>query len=417
LLGTEGVKRDRSLVSDSAGRIWVSTNRGISVVNPAWLVDDLPTVIPHIQAVVVDGDPLAIADTLQVPARRKRIIIGYVGLSLSFPERVMFRYKLDGFDQDWTQPMAAREAVYTNLEPRSYRFHVTASNDYGVWNSPEVAMTIQVEPSFWQTWWFRLTCGVVILVASAGTYVYRLSQISSEFKLRLEERLAERTRIAQEIHDTLLQGFLSASMQLHVARGRLPADSPAMPPLSRAIDLIQQSGQEGRMTLRGLRSPQDESMDLVQAFSCLPREFDSAGKATFQVKVVGSQRPLQPLLRDEVYRIGREALVNAFRHSRGTQIELELDFEDKRFGLVVRDDGTGIDPGMIEMGRDGHWGLRGMRERAEKIGAKLSFWSSSVAGTEVILSVPAHLAYQSQSPNGSWRWILSLFALNFNKSQ
>ncbi len=409
LAGTAGVNRSRSIVCDAAGRIWVSTNRGISVVNPAWLNVTPRPVLAHIQGVSADNNVLGADDAITIPANRKRITIRYVGLSLADPERVKLRYKLDAFDRDWTDAQSAREAVYTNLGPGSYDFHVKANEAYGTWDSPEAMVRLQVEAAFWQAWWFRLSMGLAALLLARLVYETRLKQVSNRLKLRYEERLAERTRIAQELHDTLLQGFLSASMQLHVAQGRLGSDSPAMPPLQRAIELIDQAGREGRTTLRGLRSSQGDLPDLEKVFSCLPLELGSSDTMAFRVIVVGPQRTLKPELRDEVYRIGREAVLNAFRHSQGKHVEMELDYSEGKFQLVVRDDGTGIDEHLLESGLDGHWGLTGMRERAQTIGGHLSFWSSAAAGTEVVLAIPAHIAYQAQPPGGSRRWIRALF--------
>jgi signal transduction histidine kinase len=229
----------------------------------------------------------------------------------------------------------------------------------------------------------------------------RLRQLTKRLNLRFEERLGERTRIAQELHDTLLQGFLSASMQVHVAADGLPEDSHVKPILSRALQLMGQVIEEGRNAVRGLRSSQSGSLDLEQAFSRVPQELvlqEQAGEQlTFRVIVEGEQRPLHPLLRDEVYRIGREALINAFRHAQAKKIEIELKYSARQLRVLVRDDGCGIDPQILRFGSDGHWGLSGMRERADRIGARLHVFSSASAGTEVELDIPGHIAFQGQS--------------------
>jgi signal transduction histidine kinase len=217
-----------------------------------------------------------------------------------------------------------------------------------------------------------------------------------------EERLAERTRIAQELHDTLLQGFLSASMQLHVAVDRLPPDSPARSSLGRILQLMSQVIQEGRNAVQGLRSHQSASLNLEQAFAHVQDELPMQDDVGFRVIVDGQPRPLHPVLRDEVYRIGREALTNAFQHSRAKNVEIELEYAPSQLRVLVRDNGCGIDPQLLQSGREGHWGLPGMRERAERIGAKLHVWSSSAAGTEVELSVPSHVAFQSAGHSPRW---------------
>jgi len=227
-------------------------------------------------------------------------------------------------------------------------------------------------------------------------YFFRLLPTFGEMRARLEERLAERTRIAQDLHDTVLQGILSAAMQLHVAVDQLPANSPAQLRLSRVLELMRHLMEEGRNAIRGLRSSNSDSDDLGQAFSRIPQDLGIEAQIDFRVIVLGSARKLHPLIRDEVYHIGREALVNAFRHARATCIEVELEYAPKRFRIVVRDNGCGIDPQVLHSGREGHWGLPGMRERAERVGGRLRVWSRAAAGTEVEMSVPSSIAFESR---------------------
>jgi signal transduction histidine kinase len=281
------------------------------------------------------------------------------------------------------------------LGPGTYRFHLLASNSYGQWNGSETVFGFEVEPAFWQTWWFRSTLAVLLASIAYVFYRLRLHRLTQQLNMRFEERLAERTRIAQELHDTLLQGFLSASMQLHVADDQLPADSPAKPLINRVLALMGRVIDEGRNAVRGLRSGNEDSYDLGQAFSRVAQELVTQQEVDFRVVMEGLPRALHPVIRDEVYRIGRESVVNAFRHSRASKIEVEVDYSAGNLRILVRDNGCGIDPQVLRAGRDGHWGLRGMRERAEKVGAKLRVWSRASAGTEVELTVPGHVAFQS----------------------
>ena len=232
-------------------------------------------------------------------------------------------------------------------------------------------------------------------LAYKSPYLFRLRPTFGEMRVRLEERAAERTRIAQDLHDRVLQSVASAAMQLDVALDQLPANSPAKLRLSRVLELMRHVMEEGRNAVRGLRSSNSDSDDLGQAFSQIPQDLGIEVQIDFRVIVLGSARKLHPLIRDEVYRIGREALVNAFRHSRASCIEIELEYASKRFRIVVRDDGCGIDPQVLHAGREGHWGLPGMRERAERVGARLRVWSRAAAGTEVALSVPNSIAFES----------------------
>jgi signal transduction histidine kinase len=234
----------------------------------------------------------------------------------------------------------------------------------------------------------------------------RLLALTKRLNFRFEERLAERTRIAQELHDTLLQGFLSASMQLHVADDHLPADSKAKPLVGRVLELMNNVIEEGRNAVRGLRLSSGGSEDLEQAFSHVREELAVAQGSAFRVLIEGETRMLHRVIREEVYRIGREALVNAFRHSRASNIELELEYASSYLRLLVRDNGSGIDPQVVRKGREGHWGLSGMRERAERIGARFRVLSGASIGTEIELSVPGHIAFQFPSSAGRWGWLL-----------
>jgi signal transduction histidine kinase/ligand-binding sensor domain-containing protein len=409
LPSSEGVNRSRSVVSDSRGRIWISLKGGLSVVDPSHLVTSWLPAIPHVEAVMADEVAISPIDRMRIPAAHKRITFAYTALSLAIPERIRFRYFLDGFDRQWSEPGAAREAVYTNLSPGTYRFRLLASNSYGEWNGTESILSFEVEPAFWQTWWFRSM--LALLMASIVLVIYRLHlhRLTQELNMRFEERLVERTRIAQELHDTLLQGFLSASMQLHLVNDQLPADSPAKPLMNRVLKLMGRVIEEGRNAVRGLRSTHDDSHNLGQAFSRVAQELVIPEAVEFRVLVEGMPRALHPVIRDEVYRVGRESLVNAFRHSHASKIEVEVDYSAGSLRIRVRDNGCGIDPQVACTGLDGHWGLPGMRERAEKIGGKLRVWSRAAAGTEIELTVPGHVAFQSHASARPLHWFARLY--------
>jgi signal transduction histidine kinase/ligand-binding sensor domain-containing protein len=405
LRSVEGVRRDRSLAPDSLGRIWFSMTNGISVVDPARLINSPVPAIVQVQTVSADNNTVDLHGSIHIPAPPRRITFAYSGLSLWAPERVRFRYQLDGYESGWSEPTAGREAAYTNLGPGAYRFRVIASNPDGVWNPTETAIGFVVEPLFWQTWWFRVAALATAALAFLALYRLRLRQLTRSLNVRFEERLAERTRIAQELHDTLLQGFLSASMQLHVAVDNLPEDSPSKALLSRVLERMRQVIDEGRNAVRGLRSSRGPSLDLEQTFSQIAQELHISEDIGFRVIVEGEPRPLHPVLRDEVYRIGREALVNAFRHSQAKEVDLEIKYAAKQMRVLVRDNGCGIDPHVLESGREGHWGLPGMRERAEKIGGRLRVWSRAAAGTEVELSIPGHVAFERPPSGRIPKWL------------
>jgi signal transduction histidine kinase len=397
------VKRNRSVVADSQGRIWFSTSRGVAVVDPSHIMNHPTPALPHIEAILADNDPITVGELVRIPSSRKRITFRYSGLSLAVPERVRFRYSLDSFDRGWSEPTAAREAVYTNLSPGSYRFRVIASNSYGQWNDSEAAVSLEVDPAYYQTIWFRSLCVAAFLVLLAAAYQLRLRQLSREFNLRLEERVAERTRIARDLHDTLLQSFHGLLPRFQAVQNLLPGrTAEAQQVLEAAVDDAAQAITEARDAVQDLRSSTTVTNDLAEAIEVLGEELrayqtSANGSATdFSVRVDGTAQHLHPMLRDEIYRITGEALRNAFHHARARRIEVEIQYDTREVRTRVRDDGIGIDATVLSQeGRAGHFGLRGMRERSKGIGGRLDVWSERGAGTEVELTIPASVAYGS----------------------
>jgi signal transduction histidine kinase/ligand-binding sensor domain-containing protein len=412
LRGTEGVKRFRSVIADTNGRVWVSTNGGLSAVSLARGAEESPPAQVHITEVSADGSSLDVRDPLRIPSAKERITFRFVGLSLRNPDRVRYRYRLDAFDQEWSEASANREAAYGNLRPGSYRFLVMACNSDGIWDGAEARIAFSVEPTLMQTWWFRvlLLVGAGLLVAAI--YQFRMHQRSQRLAVRFEERLAERTRIARELHDTLLQSFQGLLMRFQAVSNELAEGEPKQE-LDEAIERAARAITEGRDAVQGLRSSVAESNDLAAALGALGKELaaDESRPPEFTMQVEGARRDLHPVLRDEVYRVAGEALRNAFRHADARRIEVEIRYDERQFRLRVRDDGKGIDPRLLaDSGTTGHFGLRGIRERAERVGAKLTVWSSDPrsdgelqSGTEVELSIPAARAYERfRAPHRSW---------------
>jgi signal transduction histidine kinase len=370
-------------------------SRGLSVVDPSQLLNSSVPAIAHVEVISADGNPIDIGESVRIPASRKKITLSYSGLSFAAPQRIRFRYFLDGFDHGWSEPVAAREAVYTNLAPGSYRFRVTASNSDGAWNGLETAVSFEVEPAYYQTTWFRASCVVLFLVLLWALYQFRVHQLARQFNVGLEARVSERTRIARELHDTLLQSFQGLMFRFQAARDMLPRRSEeAMQALDGALTRAEQAIAEGRAAIQDLRSEPAGQTDLEHLLKAMGQELASSQDANrdspnFNVTVEGERQSLSPILQDEIYRIGRELLRNAFQHAGASQIESEIRYDDRVFRLRIRDDGKGIDPKLLEEGaRPGHRGLPGIRERAKRIGARLDFWSEAGAGTEIQLIVP-----------------------------
>jgi signal transduction histidine kinase/ligand-binding sensor domain-containing protein len=399
LRGIEGVRRHRSLVTDGLGRIWLSTDRGLAVADPTRLRNAEP-IAAHVVGVAADGSALSLGEPVRVPAGRRTITFHFDGVSLSDPERLRFRYRLDGFDDDWSEPTLSREARYTNLTPGSYLFRARAFALGRSWRGPETALRLDVEPTLLEKGWVRLLALLTAGMVLAGLYRLRVHMFTRRLHVLFEERLAERLRIAHDLHDTLLQGLVGASMQLHVAGEQLAPDSPARPLLSRVQELMGRVLADGRDAVSDLRSAAADRGDLGAALARAWEEVATESGPELRAIVVGEPRPLRPDSWDEVYRIAREALVNALRHARARQVEIELDYGPRGIRILVRDDGVGIDAEVLRSGRQGHFGLTGMRERAERIGARFTVRSAKDAGTEVDVFVRGGLAFRSTPRTG-----------------
>jgi signal transduction histidine kinase/ligand-binding sensor domain-containing protein len=407
LPGVQGVRRDRSVVTGSNGHIWLSLTRGLATADPFTIARNAAPVTVRIATVSAGGKMVNLTDSATLSPGTRSVTFNYADSNLSVPQRVRFRYTLDGSGQPWSDDVALRQVVFTNLGPGAYRFRIVASNGAGLWNGPETVVPFVVAPALWQTWWFRIVCLAMGCVAIIAMYRLRMAQLTQRLNVRFNDRLTERTRIAQELHDTLLQGVLSANLQLDVVEDRTPQDSPTKPMLKRVLELLSQVTREGRDALRGLRTADRHSLSLEASLSRVCQEFAADEKTSYRVASNAASRSLRPLIRDEIYRIGREAVVNAFLHAQASRIEVQLEYANRFIRLLVRDDGCGIDTRILDTGREGHWGLLGMRERSESIGATLKLRSRNGAGTEVELTVPATVAYESQSPTSVFwgvRW-------------
>jgi len=403
------------------GRLYFGGDNGLSAFDPNKLADNPippPVVLTDFEVfnkqVKIGGrdSPLRqainVASSITLHYDQSVFRFQFAALNYTAPQKNQYAYKLDRFDRGWQYTDAAsRFATYTHLDPGDYTFRVKASNNDGVWNEQGVALHIQILPPWWGTTWFRVLCAAIVLALLFAAYQFRVRQLHREFALTLEARVGERTRIARELHDTLLQSFHGLLLRFQTASQLLP-DRPieAKEKLDSTIERAADAITEGRDAVQGLRESTVQRNDLAQAVNTLGEGLaadpENGRPAAFRVSVEGEPRDLHPILRDEIYRIAAEALRNAFRHAQARQVEVEIRYDDEQFRLRVRDDGKGIDPAVLSgQGREGHYGLPGVRERANAIGGKLSVWSEVGAGTEVELRIPASTAYAT-TRRGSW---------------
>jgi ligand-binding sensor domain-containing protein len=394
------LRRTRCLVTDSSGKVWAGTKGGLRVTTAAYVRHRAVPTIVDIESIVTDAGAADIRSP-RVPAPQRRIVFNYNGLNFAAPDRIRFRYRLDGYDKDWNDPVAVRQAVYTNLDPATYRFRLIASNSEGEWSSNEASVSLQIEPALWQTWWFRSLCLIASAVLVWCVYTFRTRQIAAKHSLIFEGRVAERMRIAQDLHDTLLQSFHALMLRFQAVSNMLPNQPDnAKELLDTAIDRAAEALTESRHAVQKLRTPSVGSTDLAEVLTRLGDELRDAHSSltpvpSFRVLVEGVPQTVNPLVRDDLYRIGREAIGNAFRHAHARQVEVELLYERDTLALRVRDDGVGMESRLVARGRrDGHWGLPGMRERTRELGGRFTVWSELRQGTEIEASIPGRVAYR-----------------------
>jgi signal transduction histidine kinase/ligand-binding sensor domain-containing protein len=371
---------------DHAGRLWFSTIKGVATIDPEHMPTNRHPPPAVVEQVRVDGESVAAWPPPSLPPGRSRFDFHYAGLSFVAPEKVRYRYMLEGFDKDWVDGGDRRVAYYTNLGPGEYVFKVIAANNDGVWSSRPATFSFRLRPHFYRTYWFYALVVVGLGLLGWQLYALRLRQVRERYAAVLQER----NRIAREIHDNLAQEILGISVQLEiVARTMGSAPDAARKHLDRARALVRSSVAEARRYVWDLRSQSLDERDLPAALAEMTRRLTAESGVQTQFNVGGTFRPLAPQVENNLLRIGQEAVGNAVRHAQAKTLSVSLEFGAREVRLEVKDDGRGFDPAAYnDGGRGGHFGLVGMRERAEQMGGEARVNSTPGAGTEVTVRVP-----------------------------
>ena len=378
------------------GRLWFANGQAVQVFDPARLGrNDLPPLV-HIEQVIADRQIYPATGTVQLPSLTRDLEIDYVGLSFAAPQKVRFRFHLEGRDTTWQEPETRRQAFYSDLRPGRYRFRVIASNNDGLWNEEGATLDFVVPPAWYQTYWFLTLCALVAALSLWAVYRLRIRQLARGLSALFDERLAERTRVARDIHDTLLQTVQGSKLAVDDALDHFDDRDETRRTMEQVSQWLGQATREGRQTVNALRASTIEQNDLADAFRRAIDDCQRQGSLDPSLTVTGDPREMHPLVRDEVYRIGYEAIRNACMHSRGSRLEVGLHYA-KDLTLRVTDNGVGIDPAMADAGKDGHFGLQGMRERATRIGATLNVASLADRGTEILVIIPGRAIFRKRS--------------------
>ena len=405
--GARAARPDFNSAAYANGRVWFAHGYTVQMLDPARLPEKSFPATTYIRSVTVDRKEFPVTGELKIPPNPRDLQIDYTSPSSSTPKKIKFRYRLDGYERDWRDAGTRRQAFYTDLPPGEYTFRVIAASSDDVWNERAATLAFSVTPAFYQTNWFRAVCAALLLAFLWLVYRLRVRYLQRRFEMILNTRVNERTRIARDLHDTLLQSFHGLLLRFQTARTLMSANpARAADVLDSAIDQASDAIREGRDAVQWLRASATEGNDLaaaIRSFAETLGDHDGQDAPEVSVEVQGSSRELHPIVRDEVFRIAGEALRNAFKHGRAKHIEVELRYDDRELRLRVRDDGKGIDRQVLaEGGREGHFGMRGMRERTNVIGGKLAVWSGLDAGTEIELRVPASRAYSDPAAPRSW---------------
>jgi signal transduction histidine kinase/ligand-binding sensor domain-containing protein len=382
--------------TSSDGRVWFANEASLQTLDPSRVQrNPIPPPV-HIGQLVADRKNYPVTGTVRLPPRTRDLEIDYVGLSFVAPQKVFFRYLLEGRDQTWQEPGTRRQAFYSDLRPGRYRFRVVASNNDGVWNQQGATLDIVIAPTWYQTRTFVWLSLLASLLALWAIYRLRVRRVARALNARFDERLAERTRVARDLHDTLLQTVQGSKMVADNALGR-PDDASGMrDAMERVSTWLGQAITEGRAAVNALRASTEETNDLAEAFRRAIEDCRRQGLAEAAISVSGTTRELHPVGRDEVYRVGYEAIRNACTHASASRLAVELIY-NRDLIVRVEDNGVGIDPAVASSGKEGHFGLQGMRERAARLGATLTVESRAGAGTVIIVIVPGPVIFREQA--------------------
>jgi len=386
----------------SDGRIWLTTSEGLATIDPAHIRKNLLPPPVQVLQLTVDDKDFDPRNSVTIPSRTHRIEISFTGLGLTDPRKVTFRYRLLGFDSQWSPTSTRRFATYTNLPPGKYSFEVTAANEDGIWNESPRTLAFTLAPAFYQTKWFVALCVLALILVATLLFRLRVRAAADRLRLRFEERLDERVHVAQDLHDNLLQEVMGISLQLELADELTPPEAAGKPILRRALQLSAAALKHGRGALTTLRGTALTGQEIYQTLTLAAASFSEERQRSVEYKTHGTEQLIRAGVGEEIVQIGREALRNALQHTTGA-VHVSIHYSLSHLSLIVDDEGQGISSTIMESGVSGHFGLKGMRERAARIGARLTITSKVRGGTYLELNVPASIAYPGlDAPSNAW---------------
>ena len=381
------------------GRLLFVTTSGLGVIDPKHSVRSSFAPPVHLEGIQADARSFPITGEVALPPNLHVVRISYSALDFSTPQKVRYKYRLDGYDSDWSEVLSSREAVYTRLPPGRYRFRVIACGGSGIWNEVGDSVNLRVSPAFYQTRLFLVLCLVLFTLLGWIAYMARIRFVCRRTTEHMEVQINERLQISRDLHDTLLQGVQGLVLSFYALAEGLPTDSPLRMKMTKVLDSAERVIAEGRDRIRSLRRDSHAQYSLRVEILAMGALIATCDRPAFHVLVKDKERRLKPVIADELALICREALNNAFRHAHAQSIEVLLDFGQSRLIVAVRDDGRGMPADIANAGSagPGHWCLVNMKERAHNNGAKLEIRKTTDndvdPGTSVVVALPSRVAY------------------------
>ena len=409
LLTTEAGVGSPNIAMGRDGKLWVATVKGLAMIDTARFLPAGRTPKVFVSDLLVDGVRAHVSNQLDLPPGSHHVELQLAAIDLGASQKIRLQYHLEDVDSGWLDANSSRIAVYTNLPAGAHRLVVRSTDNRGTWDTERVIYQVVQRPFFYQTRSFQLAAVVAVLLLLAAAYLIRVRYLVRQTQAILEERQVERESVARDLHDTFLQGIQGLILHFHTGTQQIPADQPVRQMFEQALRESDNVMLEGRSVLSKLRTRRSTPESLPDAFSIVGYEFRALSGAQFELTVSGRRRDISAVVQEELHKIGREALFNAFRHAHAKKIEVEVHFGIFELRLRFRDNGLGIDPAILREGRvPDHYGLPGMKERARKIGGHFELWSRPGAGTEIEVRIPSAIAYRDSDAIYPQAWLRRL---------
>jgi signal transduction histidine kinase/ligand-binding sensor domain-containing protein len=384
-----------TLLQAADGHLWISRSEGVWSIDPAHIARNPVAPIVSIEDLISNGIRYEPAAGANLTTGSRNLQIDYTAASLTHPERIRFRYRLLGVDEGWQEAAQRRQAYYTNLIPGAYEFQLMAANEDGVWSKTSTVLKFTVTPAFYQRLGIKIACGALAMIMLSLIFFAWMQHLQSRYRRGVEARHAERERIARDMHDTLLQGFQALLFRLQLWEEDRSIPEPLRSEIAALSHQTKAIVLESRERILMMRRTDAQPADLSASLAAIGSEARADKSPVFEVTTTGEPRILTVEAKEQLVDIAREAVRNAYQHARAGRVEVSLEYRKRSLFMRITDDGRGFDSAAAESGIESkHFGLTGMRERAQQLGAEFRMRSAIGAGTQIEVAVPGRSAFR-----------------------